>query len=497
MTIDMKGYTATIGLEVHAHLKTNTKMFSASINNPHDAEANHTISPIDLAHPGTLPTINKKAVEHMVRMGLAVGGTVANFTEFDRKHYFYPDIPKGYQISQYKYPIVSGGSLAGFALTRIHLEEDTATSKHFDDYSLIDFNRAGAPLLELVTEPVLHSAEDVMTFAKELQLLLRYLGAGDANIERGEMRIEVNLSVSKTDELGVKNEVKNIGSISAAGKAVEYEIQRQIEVLESGGTLKQETHGWNDQQQITIPQRSKEDAKDYRYFPEPDLPKLYLHELFDLEKMKSELPELPTDKRARYATEFGIKSEDIESYISNRDMADFFEKVVADFSEKNEKLITMTSNYITSDIMGNLNNPNIKHFGRRDEGKDRNQTFLDSERVRDIWNQLEPNYFAELINMFYIGELNSRGVKDIIPQIMEFSCSPREIAEEQGLLQQNDTAALEVIVDKIINDNPEQVAEFKAGKDTLMKFFVGMAMKETKGSGNPQILTQLFIQKLQ
>lgn len=478
MTIDMKGYTATIGLEVHAHLKTNTKMFSSSINNPHDAEANHTISPIDLAHPGTLPTINKQAIEHMVRMGLAVGGTIANFTEFDRKHYFYPDIPKGYQISQYKYPIVSGGKLAGFDLTRIHLEEDTATSKHFDDYSLIDFNRAGAPLLELVTEPVLHSAEDVMTFAKELQLLLRYLGAGDANIERGEMRIEVNLSVSKTDKLGIKNEVKNIGSISAAGKAVEYEIQRQIAVLESGGTLKQETHGWNDQKQVTIPQRSKEDAKDYRYFPEPDLPKLYLHELFDLEKMKSALPELPADKRIRYAKDFGIKSEDIESYITNPEMGEFFEMTVEKFP-KGDKKIAIASNYITSDIIGVLNSSELK------------------DKKIDVWGTLAIDNFRKLVTMVDSEELGSRGAKDLLVHMIQHGGDPEVLAQEQGLLQQNDTGALEAIVDSIINDNPAQVAEFKAGKDTLMKFFVGMAMKETKGSGNPQILTELFIKKLE
>jgi aspartyl-tRNA(Asn)/glutamyl-tRNA(Gln) amidotransferase subunit B len=308
MTTDMKGYTATIGLEIHAHLKTKTKMFSQSLNDPHHAGPNQNISPVDLAHPGTLPTINKKAVEHMVRIGLAVGGEIANFTEFDRKNYFYPDIPKGYQISQLKYPIVSKGTLAGFDLTRIHLEEDTATSKHHDTHSDVDFNRAGAPLMELVTEPVLHTSEDVMMFARELQLLLRYLGAGDANIEKGEMRVEVNLSVSKTDELGTKVEVKNIGSISSAGKAVEFEIERQIEALENGEELFQETRGWDDQKEITFSQRSKENAKDYRYFPEPDLPKLYLHEIFDLESMKSDIPELPAQKRIRYVSDYGIKS---------------------------------------------------------------------------------------------------------------------------------------------------------------------------------------------
>ena len=470
MTTDMKGYTATIGLEIHAHLKTKTKMFSRSLNDPYHGEPNDNISPIDLAHPGTLPTINEQAIEHMVRIGLAVNGQVANFTEFDRKNYFYPDIPKGYQISQYKYPIVSGGSLAGFALTRIHLEEDTATSKHYDDYSLLDFNRAGAPLMELVTEPVLHTAEDVMTFARELQLLMRYLGVGDANIEKGEMRIEVNLSVSKTDELGVKNEVKNIGSISSAGRAVEYEIRRQIEVLESGGILTQETRGWDDQKGITFSQRSKEDAKDYRYFPEPDLPKLYLHEIYDLDAMRADLPELPAAKRVRYSDEYGIKSEDVEAYIANKSMADFFESVVHQLGDNKENIKT-ASNYVTSDIVG----------------------LVASGVVTDeVWSDCDPASFAKLIQMVVKGDLNSRGAKDILAKIVQDGGDPEILAESMGLKQDNDPEVLKAVVEKIISDNPDQVAEFKAGKDTLMKFFVGMAMKETKGAGNPTILTQLF-----
>ncbi|MCA9352899.1 Asp-tRNA(Asn)/Glu-tRNA(Gln) amidotransferase subunit GatB, partial [Patescibacteria group bacterium] len=383
--------------------------------------------------------------------------------------------PKGYQISQYKYPIVSGGTLAGFELTRIHLEEDTATSKHFDNHSLIDFNRAGAPLMELVTEPVLHTPEDVMNFARELQVLLRYLGAGDANIEKGEMRIELNISVSKTDTLGIKTETKNIGSISAAGRAAEYEIQRQIDALEKGEKLVQETRGWNDQKGTNFSQRSKEDAKDYRYFPEPDLPKLYLHEIFDLKKMKSELPELPADKRARYEREYGIKSEDIESYINNINMAHFFESVIASFKD-NKELIKLASNYITSDIVGLLKSKDFED--------------VDSS----IWHTLDPIMFGNLINMVECGDLNSRGGKDILAHMMKHGGDPKTIAEEKGLMQDNDTEALKVVVAKIINDNPEQVAEFKAGKDTLMKFFVGMAMKETKGTGNPKMLTELFIE---
>lgn len=316
-------YKPTIGLEIHAELDTLSKMFSPAPNTIDDlaTEPNTAINAIDLAHPGTLPTINQVALQSMVRIGLAVGGKIANFTEFDRKHYFYPDIPKGYQISQYEHPIVTGGSVAGFRLTRIHLEEDTATSKHHAEYSLVDFNRAGVPLMELVTEPTLHSAGDVVRFARELQLLLRTLGVSDADIEKGQMRVEVNLSVSDSNELGTKVEIKNIGSISAAGRATEYEIARQISALENGEEIIQETRGWDDAKGKTISQRVKEGSADYRYFPDPDLPKLYLHEIFDLEKIKSELPILPDQKRELYRNNFGFSEKHIETLTQNIHLA--------------------------------------------------------------------------------------------------------------------------------------------------------------------------------
>lgn len=475
MNIDMKGYTATIGLEIHAHLKTKTKMFSKSPNNPDETRPNQNISPVDMAHPGTLPTINKKAVEHMVRIGLAVDGEIANFTEFDRKNYFYPDIPKAYQISQYKYPIVSGGKLAGFDLERIHLEEDTATSKHFDDKTLVDYNRAGTPLMELVTKPVLHTAEDVTKFARELQLLLRYLGAGDANIEKGQMRVELNISVSKTDVLGTKVEVKNIGSIASAARATDFEIARQIEALENGEVLVQETRGWDDVKMLTFSQRSKENAKDYRYFPEPDLPKLYLHEIFDLGQMKSELPELAPAKRERYASEYGIKSEDIEFYINDKKTAEFFEAVAEKLSSDKEK-VKITSNYITTDLAG---------IAKTEEFKG-----------RDVLENISVESFAELVQMIAAGDVNSRGGKDIALALAQNGGSPKAIAEGRGLIQDNDPEAMRAVVEKIIADNPNQVADYKSGKETLMKFFVGMGMKETKGSGNPKILTELFTELL-
>jgi len=463
-----KGYTVTIGLEIHAHLKTKTKMFSKSPNNPDETRPNWNISPVDLAHPGTLPTINKRALEHMVRIGLAVGGNIANFTEFDRKNYFYPDIPKGYQISQYKYPIVSGGSLAGFELERIHLEEDTATSKHFDEYTLIDFNRAGAPLMELVTKPVLHSPEDVMIFARELQLLLRYLGASDANIEKGQMRVEVNLSVSKTDAYGTKVEIKNIGSISAAGRATEYEIRRQVETLEAGGEIVQETRGWNEQEQKTFSQRSKENAKDYRYFPEPDLPKLYLHELFDLEKMREELPELPWEKRERFAREYGLKEDDVNIFVQRPELADFFERVVG---KEDTTFAQKASNVILTNLIPLLREEEDGAFPRADALRD-------------------------LLKMHLGGEVNSNAVVEILTKwVRGDERDAREIAESEGLIQENDEGALRELVEKLIETYPEQWEEYRSGKDAILKFLVGMGMKETKGKANPQILTKLFEEK--
>ena len=271
-------------------------MFCGCKNDPEEKSPNVNICPICMAHPGALPAINKEAVKHVVKTGRALGGAIADFTEFDRKNYFYPDIPKGYQISQYKYPIVSEGNLNGIEITRVHLEEDTATSKHDrGEYSLLDFNRAGIPLMELVTEPVIHDAETAVRFAKELQLLLRYLGVSGANMEKGEMRVEANISVSKTDSFGTKVEVKNLNSFKVVEKAIEYEIKRQSEKLERGEKIVQETRGWDEDREETFSQREKESSHDYRYFPDPDLPKLKLSELseFSAEVLKKKFPNRP------------------------------------------------------------------------------------------------------------------------------------------------------------------------------------------------------------
>ena len=302
----MNEYKLTVGLEVHAELKTKTKMFCNSANDPFNAEPNVNICPVCMAHPGTLPVINKQAVHHVLRVGTALGSDLADFTEFDRKNYFYPDIPKGYQISQYKYPLVSNGMLNGIAIERVHLEEDTASSSHEgSEGSLVDYNRAGVPLMELVTKPVIHTAEEAGAFARELQLLLRTLGVSDANMEKGEMRVEANISISKTDKLGTKVEVKNLNSFRSVERAIAYEVERMTKILDGGpGEIVQETRGWDEGGQKTFSQRKKESAHDYRYFPDPDLPKLKISEIpeFSNKNLQATMPELPWERRARLAS---------------------------------------------------------------------------------------------------------------------------------------------------------------------------------------------------
>lgn len=461
-------YYVVIGLEIHAELKTKTKMFSRAVNNPEEKTPNQNIDPVSMAHPGALPVINKKAVEHMIRIGLACDGEIANFTEFDRKNYFYPDIPKGYQITQYKYPIVKGGSLAGVSLTRVHLEEDTGTNKHEDVYSLVDFNRAGVPLAELVTEPVIHSAEQVGEFAKEFQLLLRTLGASDANMEKGEMRVEVNLSVS-TDpfKFGTKVEVKNIGSFKAAEAAARFEIDRHIDLLEDGegDQIVQETRGWDEDKQVTVSQRSKENSEEYRYFPDPDLPKLYLHEMFDLEKMKEGLPELPEHKRVRLS-ETGLKEADVEILISDFEIAPIFEIVAKKF-EGNKEAIVKASNYLCSDLIG----------------------YRGSE---DNFKYPEAESFVKLIEMVMSGDINSRGAKDILLVLVTEGGDPEQIAEDKGMKQESDEGAIKELVQGVLDANPDQVADLKSGNENVLKFLMGQVMKESKGTANPQMATRLI-----
>jgi len=462
----MAEYKATIGLEIHAQLRTKTKMFSWSKNDPDENNPNVHISPIDLGHPGTLPTVNKEAVKHVLKVGVAAGGKIADYTEFDRKNYFYPDIPKGYQISQYKYPLVTGGEIAGVKLTRIHLEEDTGTSQHDKgDYSLVNFNRAGTPLMELVTEPVIHSGEQAAFFAKEFQLLLQYLGVSYANMEKGEMRLEANISVSTDKGLGTKVEIKNLNSFKSLEKAVSFEINRQTNILENGKEVEQETRGWHDQKQVTFSQRKKEGSADYRYFPDPDLPKLKISEVpeFDVQKIKANLPILPWQKREEYQF-FKLNQDQIELLVSNRVLGNLFDQVSVELKGIDQKKIL--ANYLTSDLVG-LGN-----------GED-----LGKINVKSL---------VSLVEMIVSDEISSRGAKDLLKKMFEEGGHAREVAEGNGLLQKSDKSELKKIVQKIIIQNKEVVAEYKAGKETSIQFLIGQGMKETKGRANPQVLRKIF-----
>jgi aspartyl-tRNA(Asn)/glutamyl-tRNA(Gln) amidotransferase subunit B len=470
-------YKATIGLEIHAELKTQTKMFCSCKNDPDEEKPNSNICEVCTAQPGTLPVLNKKAIEHVLRVGIACCDNkgkidnIANFTEWDRKNYFYPDIPKGYQISQYKYPLVTGGSIKGVQLTRIHLEEDTGGSKHDQgDFSLVDFNRGGVPLMELVTEPVIHSGKQAADFAKELQLLLQYLGAGDANMEKGEMRVEANISVSDTDKLGTKVEIKNLNSFRTVERAVAYEIERQIDAIEKGEKVIQETRGWDEAKQKTYSQRIKEDSQDYRYFPDPDLPKMMISEVFDLEALKGGLPELPWERREKYLKEFGIKEQDADSFVNNIELGKFFEAVIAGFAG-NKDLAKLASNYIASDVVGFMSKDSSLKFPK-------------------------PEKFAKIIVMVSDGKLGSRAAKDLVERLLKADIDPEEVANKEGLIQKSDEGAIKTIGEKLIKDNPKVVADYKAGKEMALMFFVGQIMKVTKGSSNPQVIKKVLVEML-
>ncbi|MDO8565015.1 MAG: Asp-tRNA(Asn)/Glu-tRNA(Gln) amidotransferase subunit GatB [bacterium] len=454
----IENYALTVGLEVHVELNTRTKMFCDSKNDPDETRPNVNICPVCMGHPGTLPVINKEAVKSVLRLGVAVGGELADYTEFDRKNYFYPDIPKGYQISQYKHPLVKGGNLDGVKITRIHLEEDTAKSLHpiensklKIENSLLDFNRAGVPLMELVTEPVIHSAEEAAKFAKELQLALIYLGIAEANMEKGELRLEANISVSKGDKMGTKVEVKNLNSFRSVERSIRYEFDRQIALLETGAQVVQETRGWDEEKGETYSQRLKEDSHDYRYFPDPDLPKLFIKEIaeFDEETLKASLPELPWQKRDRYKNDLGLKDADIEIYVREVEWGTLIEEVAEILKDRGQ--VQVASNYITTDLKKVINSESI----------------------------------VEVVRMLSAGEISSRGAKEILKVIQENGGEPRMIAEEKNLMQISDREVLQKLVEEVIKEN----------NTDQIQFLVGQAMKKSSGRANPQLLQEI-LQKL-
>ncbi len=470
-------YIPTIGLEIHAELKTRTKMFCGCNNDPDEARPNTNVCPVCLGHPGTIPTANKEAVRKMVQIGLALKAEIAGFSQFDRKSYFYPDLPKGYQISQYEFPIVQKGLLNGIRITRVHLEEDAGRLAHEGDATLVDYNRAGVPLMELVTEPDIKNADEAVAFAASLQQILRYLDASDADMEKGQMRIEANVSIAPegAGKLGTKVEVKNINSFKAVHDAIRYEIERQSKALDSGERIKQETRGWDDKNNITVSQRSKEEANDYRYFPEPDLPPMNIREAFDIEKLKAELPELPEEKKRRFVQEFGLPQNIVETLTLERRFAEYFEEAASELKERSPKADYQTlANYLTSDFRGLMRNSGVE---------------LDAVKT-------PPEHIAHLVALIGDGKLTSRLAKDILAKMLQTGDDPENLMKSEGMELVSDESSLGAIADQVIAGNPKSVSDYKGGKQNALQFLVGQMMATTKGKAEPNLARKILEEKL-
>src|SRR3989338_2900824 len=480
-------YKPTIGLEVHAELNTRSKMFCSCANDPNEKRPNYQICPICVAHPGTLPVANEEAIKKVIKAGLALNCKIAKDSKFDRKNYFYPDIPKGYQISQYDQPFCEKGYLEingrKIGITRIHLEEDTGKSIHPEnaDYSLVDYNRAGMPLMELVTEPEITSGQEARAFAEELQLILKYLGVSDADMEKGLMRVEVNISVSKTKKFGTKVEIKNLNSFKVVQKAIDFEIARQTELLESGGVVVQETRGWHDKKEITFSQREKESAHDYRYFPEPDLPALHFEPEY-IEKIKATIPELPAGKRRRFAKEYGLEAAQIDLFAVNKELGNYFEAVASEFDSwleakkmtRGKDLYKLVANYLITDIKG----------------------LLGSVEFHEKEFKITAENFAEFVKMIYKGEISSKIAKMVLAEMVNTGVDPSNIVESNNWGQMKDDGALEKVVAEVLAKHPKPVTDYKAGNKNALQFLAVQVMKETRGTANPQKVREVLEKKL-
>ena len=498
-----------IGLEIHAELKTRTKMFCDSLNDPDEKHPNINVCPVCMGHPGTLPVINKEAVEKVILAGLAFNCSIEEDSFFERKNYFYPDLPKGYQISQYQKPFCEKGQLTlksgkKIDITRIHLEEDAGRLYHLPgkDYSLVDFNRAGVPLMELVTEPDFESGKEVKEFAEELQLILKYAGISDANMEKGQMRVEVNISLrdkqqETNNKYGTKVEIKNLNSIKTAMDAVDYEIKRQTKLLEASEKVKQETRGWDETKKATFSQRSKEEAHDYRYFPEPDLPPLK-YDKTQIELIKAKLPELPQQRRERFK-KYGLPDANIEIFTVAKHLGDYYEHVASeldaaamDYHKKkglkgdeptephilSMKLHALAANYIITEFPALLNMDSTKELD-------------DIEGIK-----ISPEAFAELMVLIFHKELSSTGAKAVLKEMAQTGLHPEQIMREKDMGQISNEGELETAIDEVIGENKQAVEDFKRGKEASLKFLIGKVMVKTKGRANPQIVEQLLKNKL-
>ncbi len=473
-------WETVIGLEIHAQLATRSKAFSSAATK-YGAEPNTQACAVDIALPGVLPVFNMEAARMAVKFGLAVGATVKRRSVFARKNYFYPDLPKGYQISQYELPIVAQGSLMIeldgvekiIGITRAHLEEDAGKSLHEDFHGMtgIDLNRAGTPLLEIVSEPDMRSAKEAVAYLKKVHELVRYLEICDGNMQEGSFRCDANVSIRPLGEtkLGTRAELKNINSFRFVEKAIDYEVERQIEVLEGGGKVVQETRLYDSNQNVTRPMRSKEEANDYRYFPDPDLPPLTLDDAF-IQDVERTLPELPAAKRARFIKDYGLSAYDAGVLTATREMADYYEQVVK-AAGADPKIV---SNWVTGDLSGYLNRDN-KEIGE---------------------SPVTVAMLAGLLARIADNTISGKLAKEVFEAMWAGAGDADAVIEKKGLKQITDSGAIEKAVDEIIAANPKQLEQYRAGKETLFGFFVGQVMKATQGKANPAQVNELLKKKL-
>jgi len=482
-------YEAVIGLETHCQLNTQTKIFSSS-STQFGAPPNTHIDPVCMGLPGTLPVLNERVLEYAVKAGLALQCQIARTSKFDRKQYFYPDLPKNYQITQYDIPIAEHGHLEieyldeegnpirkSIGITRMHMEEDAGKLVHGgsdrlagSSHSLVDYNRAGVPLVEIVSEPDLRSGEEAAAYAQELQRIVRYIGVSDGNMQEGSMRCDVNISVRPrgSETFGTKVEIKNMNSFNAIQRAIDYEIKRQVKAIESGEPIVQETRLWDENAQRTTTMRKKEGSSDYRYFPEPDLLPVRLTEA-QIETWQSQLPELPAAKRQRYQADLGLSAYDAAYLSDDRDKATYFEAVLAAGADPKA-----AANWVMSDVANYINTHKLTY----------NQL------------KLKPETLAELITLIGSGTISGKIAKEILPELIESGESAQALVEAKGLTAISDTGELNDLIDQILTENPKQLEQYKAGKTKLKGFFVGQLMKKTEGRADPQLSNQLIEQKL-
>ena len=477
-------YEAVIGLEVHTELHTATKIF-CNCKTSFGADPNTNVCPVCLGLPGVLPVLNKKVLEFAVRAGLALNCEISRFSKFDRKNYYYPDLPKNFQTSQFDLPICEHGYLdvevdgevSRIRITRAHMEEDAGKLVHHGssittaDYSLVDYNRTGTPLLEIVSEPDMRSAKQAVAYMEKMRAILQYCGISDCRMEEGSLRCDANVSVRPVGqkELGTKTEIKNINSFKGVERAIEYEALRQAEILEAGGTIKQETRTWDENEGVTKSMRSKEEANDYRYFPEPDLVPFTVSDEY-IENIRKTLPELPDARKARYMESYGLSAYDAAYVTSDKDRADFFEAMVKAGADAKE-----ACNWLMGELAGMLSENGLE--------------------IKD--SKVTPEAMAELLKLITKGTISGKIAKKIFPEMWETGKSAETIVKEQGLVQISDTGALEAMVDEAIAENPKAVADFKSGNKKAMGAMIGQLMKNSHGTAHTRMVSGILIKKLQ